>query len=123
MDHALTSDQGIALDIIFGQLGESRFNREIDHWGTTYKYVYVASRAPKLSAMHADVNKVLSDMADAGCVPFEICSFKAGDRYFHYDKFPKSLSLETIRKAWVKSGMRELQKQCRRLKTKNKRSH
>ena len=88
MNHTLTSNEGIALDIIFGMLGESRFNREIDDWGTTYKYIYVASRAPKLATMHADVNKVLRKMAEAGYVPFEICSFKKGDHYYRYDKVP-----------------------------------
>ena len=45
MDHALTSREGIALDIIFGLLGESRFNNKIDAWGTTGKYIYVATHA------------------------------------------------------------------------------
>ena len=123
MDHTLTSDQGIALDVIFGLQGESRFNRTQNAWGTKYKYIRVASRAPKQATMHADVNKVLREMADTGHVPFEICSFKKGDRYYRYDKFPTSLSPETIRKAWVKSGMRELQLQHKRLKAKYKRSH
>ena len=123
MHHALTAREGIALDIIFGLLGESRFNREIDDWGTTYKYLYVASRAPKQATMFADVNKVLREMANAGYVPFEICSCKLGDHYYRYDKFPTSLSKETIRKAWIKSGMRELQLQHKRLKAKPARSH
>jgi hypothetical protein len=53
----LTSKEGVALDIIFGLFGESRFNREFDDWGTYGKYLDVASRAPKLEAMHADVNR------------------------------------------------------------------
>jgi len=114
MSHALTFQEGIALDIIFGLLGESRFNREIDDWGTTYKYIYVATRAPKLEAMQEDVKKVLADMAAKGFAPFETCSFRRGDQYYHYEKFPSSISKETIRKAWVKSGMRDLQRQHRR---------
>ena len=97
----LTPIEGIVLDIVFGLLGKSRFNREIDDWGTHYKYVYVALRAPKLTAMHADVNKVLSGMAKSGLIPFQICSFKKGDRYYRYHDFPSSVSLETVRTAWV----------------------
>jgi len=48
--------------------------------------------------------------------------FKKDDRYWWYDKFPTSLSRETIRKAWDKSGMRGLQLQYRRLKAKYRRS-
>jgi hypothetical protein len=123
MDRFLTARQGIALDIAFGLQGESRFNREIDDWGATYKYIYVASRAPKLAVLHADINGILRNMAAAGDVPFDICSFKKGDHYYQYDKFPKSLSLETVRRAWVKSGMRELQLQHKRLKAKSGRKH
>ncbi len=115
MDYGLTPEQGIALEIIFGQLGESPYNREIDDWGTHYKYVYVAIKVPKLEVMHADVNQMLRRMAEAGYAPFEICSFKKGDRYYRYDKFPTSLSRETVRLAWVNSGMRELQKRYKHL--------
>jgi hypothetical protein len=112
-----TSQENLALDLIFRRLGASRFNRTMD------EYMDVASRAPKLAAMHADVNAMLHEMAKAGYAPYEICYFKAGDRFPWYEPFPTSLSLETIRKAWVKSGMRELQRQHKRLKAKNKRSH
>src|SRR4029079_15652092 len=96
MDHTLTFREGIALDIIFGLLGESRFNREIDDWGTRYKYIYVATQAPKLEAMRDDINKVLADMAAKGFAPFEACAFKSGDQYYRYDKFPISISIETV---------------------------
>jgi hypothetical protein len=122
MKHALTFQENIALDIIFELLGESYVNREIDDWGTTYKYIFIASRAPKLTVMHDDINKVLVEMAARGFAPFETCSFKRGDRYYHYEKFPISISKETIRKAWIKSGMRDLQLQYRR-QAKFKRTH
>ena len=117
MSQFTTSQENIALDLIFGLLGESRFNRTMD------EYMAVASRAPKLEVLHADVNKVLREMADAGYTPFEICYFKIGDRYDWYEKFPTSLSKETIRKAWVKSGMRELQLQHKRFRARSQRSH
>jgi|SRR6476659_6653450 hypothetical protein len=122
MDRSLTPKEGIALDLIFALQGESRFNREQTALGTKYKYIRVALRAPKLAVLHADVNKILKKMAAAGYAPFEICSFKKDDRYWWYDKFPTSLSRETIRKAWDKSGMRGLQLQYRRLKAKYRRS-
>jgi hypothetical protein len=122
MDRSLTPTEGIALDLMFALLGGSRFNRERTALGAKYKYILVALRAPKLAVLHADINTILGEMAAAGDAPFEICSFKKDDRYWRYDKFPSSLSRETIRKAWVKSGMRDLQLQYRRLKAKYKRS-
>src|SRR5262249_24512975 len=113
--------EGIALDLMFALLGESRFNREQTAVGTKDKYIRVALRARKLAVHHADINNILGSMAVAGYAPFEICSFKKDDRYIRYEKFPTSLALETIRKAWVKSGMRELQLHHRRLKRKRSR--
>ena len=55
-------------------------------------------------------------MAANGYVPFEICTFKLGDRHYRYETFPTPLSIETIRRAWVKSGMRDLQTQYKRRK-------
>ena len=112
MSQFTTARENIALNLIFGLMGESRFNRTID------EYMAIASRAPKLDAIHADVNKALREMADAGYTPFEICAFKKGDQYPWYEKFPTSLSKETIRKAWVKSGMRALQLRQKRFKAK-----
>jgi hypothetical protein len=112
-----TSKEKLALDLIFALLGASRHNRTMD------EYMNVAARAPKLQVMHADVNNVLRQMAEEHYAPFEICYFKTGDRFHWYAPFPTSLSLETIRKAWVKSGMRNLQLQHRRCKAKSKRSH
>jgi hypothetical protein len=123
MNHFITPKEAIALDIIFGLQGQTRFNREPTASGAKYKYARVALRAPKLAAMHADVNRVLRDMAAVGFAPFEICAFKSGDSYYWYRDFPTSLSLETIRKAWVKSGMRELQLCYKRLRAKYKLRH
>ncbi len=122
MSQFLTPEQGIALDIVFGLHGESRFNNVQSALASKYKYVLVALRAPKLSAMHDDVNRVLRVIADSDYTPFEICTFKRGDRYYRYNKFPTSLSRETVRLAWAKSGMHDLQKHYRRLKRKYNRS-
>jgi|SRR6185437_1156358 len=118
ISHFLTPREGIALDLIFDRLGESRFNRLQTAFATKYKYILVALRTPKLTAVHADVNQKLRKMADAGYSPFEICTFKRGDRHYRYERFPTSLSLETIRKAWKKSGMRDIQQFYRTLRRK-----
>jgi hypothetical protein len=114
----LSPKEGLALTLIFETLGESRFNRTQNALAAKYKYIRVALRAPKLASLHAYVNQRLKKMAAAGEAPFEICTFKPEDKYHRYDKFPKSLSVETVRKAWTKSGMREVQIYYRRLKAK-----
>jgi len=109
MAHSLTSRENIALDLIFAWLGEVRFNRTIDD------YIAIASRAPKLAALHAWINERLGKMAAAGYVPYQISSFRKGDLDHRYENFPTSLSIETVRRAWAKSGMRELQLLSQRL--------
>jgi hypothetical protein len=102
-----TPAENIALNLIFEWPKESRFNRSLD------EYIAIARCLPKLEALHAYVNQRLSELAEAGYAPYEICAFKTGDQYYEYKKFPTSLSKETVRKALVKSGMRQLQLQCR----------
>jgi len=119
-DHAvtpfLTSKENIVIDIAFGWLGESRINRARE------EYMDVASRIPNLTALHDIVNDTLGRMAEAGYAPFEICYFKRGDRGHWYETFPKSVSLETVRKAWLKSGMKELKAEHRKMKRLSKRN-
>jgi hypothetical protein len=96
-----TSKENIALNFIFAWLGESQYNR------TSEEYREIASRLPKLAALHAYVNQRLQDWADAGFAPYQICYFKAGDQHPWYEDFPTSLSMETVRTALVKIGMRQ----------------
>jgi hypothetical protein len=105
MNPFLTSKESIALNLVFGWLDESRFNRSME------EYIAIARRLPKLDALHSYVNQRLKQFAKMGYAPYEICTFKKGDRYYRYEKFPTSLSKETVRKALVKSGMRQLQLQ------------
>ncbi len=107
MSPFLTSSENIALSLIFKALGFLRVDPTIDG------YREVAARAPKLTALHADVNRMLKEMAASGDAPSEICRFKAGDRRWSYEPFPTSLSLEVVRSAWSKSGMRDLQRMAR----------
>jgi hypothetical protein len=99
MSPFLTSKENIAVNLIYEWLGESRTNRTYD------EYMEIASRFPKLAACHAHVNERLREMAEAGFAPYQICYFKAGDRYPWYEDFPTSLSMETVRTALLKMGM------------------
>ena len=112
-----TSKENLAITLMFESLGESRFNR------TMAEYNAIAARAPKLQAMHIDVNRRLQEMAAAGDAPYQICYFKAGYTIISYEPFPTSLSLETIRRALVKSGMRDLQREHKRRKQAARRTH
>jgi hypothetical protein len=95
-----TSKENIVVNLIYAWLGESRFNRTCD------EYMEIASRFPKVAACHAYVNQRLREMAEAGCVPYQICYFKAHDQYPWYENFPTSLSMETVRTALLKMGRR-----------------
>ena len=85
-------------------MGESPFNRSMDD------YLAVAARAPtSLRRCMPTSTALLGRRQAAGYAPYEICYFKAGDRKVWYEKFPTSLSIETVRQAWIKSGCRGLQ--------------
>ncbi len=102
-----TSYENIALSLILKVLGVSRNGQSIDGC------MEAAARAPKLTALHADVNRLLQETADSGEAKSEICRFKAGDKRWSYEPRPTKLSLEVVRSAWVKSGMRDLQRMAR----------
>jgi hypothetical protein len=89
----LTSKENIVVILIYGWLGESRLNRTYD------EYMEIAARFPKVAAR-------LREMAADGFAPYQICYFKAGDWYPWYEEFPTSLSMETVRTALLKMGMR-----------------
>jgi hypothetical protein len=108
MSHFLTPHENIALSAIFLSLGEARGNRTID------EYMAIADRAPKQLTMHQNVNRVLMDLAISDAGRPQICRFKAGDQGRRFEEYPIELSPETVRRAWEKSGMRELQKIAKR---------
>jgi len=111
MSKHLTSKENIALDLIFHYVGESRFNR------TPEEYAAIAAKLPPLKVLHDYINDFLGKCADSGYAPFEISYFRAGDDHIWYEPFPRSLSMETVRNAEVKSGMRALRpKPSRRAK-------
>ena len=101
MREHLTSEQNVALNIIFDDLGESRFNRSAE------EYLAISRRLPPLKLLHGIVNDRLQETAKSGTAPYEICPFMAGDQEIWYKPYPTSLSQETVRLALVNSGMRD----------------
>jgi hypothetical protein len=99
MTRFLTSKENIVVNLIYEWLRESRTNRTYD------EYMQIASRFPKLAACHERVNEQLKKIAEEGFAPYQICYFKAGDRYPWREDFPTSLSMETVRTALLKMGM------------------
>jgi hypothetical protein len=96
-----TSAENVAIDIAFELMGESRYNR------TTEEYMEIAARLPPLKRLRGQINDRLAEMKMQGVAPYEICHFKRGDQYPRNEKFPSSVSLETVRSALTKIGMRE----------------
>jgi hypothetical protein len=100
MSQYLNSKENLALDLVFEILNEERCS-------TTGKdYSDIIARLPPIKVLHGQINDLLESWAKAGFAPYDICHFKVGDRYPWYEKFPDSISLETVRSALVKSGMR-----------------
>ncbi|SRR6266545_1569237 len=97
----LTSKENIAVDLIYEWLGESRINRTFE------EYMAIAARFPKLEACHAYVNQRLKERAEARTPRYQICYFRAGDRYPWYENHPSSLSIETVRMGLLKMGKPE----------------
>ena len=84
-------------------VGESTYNRMTD------EYAAIAAKLPPLTVLHGYINDLLKKCADTGQAPYE-----KGDRHIWYQEFPKELSIETVRNAERKSGMRALSSQARR---------
>jgi hypothetical protein len=104
MDPFLTPIENIALDLIFAYMGEARENRTSD------EYMRIASSLPPLKVLHYQVNTRLQEIQKSGTAPYQICRFRAGDTRIVYEEFPTAISIEVIRTALTKSGMR----MCRR---------
>jgi hypothetical protein len=88
--------ENIVINLLFEWLRESRFNR------TLSEYKAIAARVPKVESVFAYVNQRLGEIAETRHSRYEICYFKAGDRYLWYAKFPAQISRETVRTALKK---------------------
>jgi hypothetical protein len=95
-----TPIEDIVLNIAFDLMGESRVDR------THKEYMEIAARLPPLKVLHGQINDRLREMAAAGIAPYEICPFKKGDQHIWHKSFPTSVSLEAVRSAMTKVGMR-----------------
>jgi hypothetical protein len=104
-----TSVENIILDIAFDLMGQSRINRTLD------EYMQIAARLPPLKVLHGMINERLSQMAAAGDALYEICRFKAGDKYYRYEPPPTSVSLETVRNALTVARLREKRRRRSRI--------
>ena len=98
---SLTSVENIALKLVFAFMNEGQYNR------TSEDYMRIALELPRLKVLHYEVNRLLASRLERDGPPYQICRFKAGDERYSFEPFPTSISIETIRSALVKSGMRE----------------
>ena len=83
MSGAITSKENLALNLIYHWRGVMpKQVRSFDEWEE------IARNIPKLEALHAYINEKLKLLADRGIAPYQICYFKAGDRYPWYRELP-----------------------------------
>ena len=95
--------EDIALGLVFECAGEDRYNRTLED------YEAIAAALPPIKVLHGYVNDRLKELVDSGKAPLGLCYFQAGDRKPWTDPYPQSVSLEVVRSALVKSGMRDKQ--------------
>jgi hypothetical protein len=104
----LTSKESLAIDLLLEALGEERCDRTADE----YKAIVDKIRRQPLKVLDCWVMsrlrhynlKFAEDKKQGHAFP-EICYFRSGDRYPRYEKFPESLSVETLRSALLKWGV------------------
>lgn len=110
-----TPIQEIALNLIFGVLGESRFNRTAQQYEAIGKKI---AETP-LKALVADANALLRAIhrrsRDSGRPLPLLCRFKAGDERYVYEEFPQEISYETFRAALKISAFRPAGKKRNRV--------
>ena len=99
MDPFPTPLENIALNLVFECADKFRNNRTAD------EYMRIAAKLPPLKVLHHYVNKRLEEIQRSGNAP-QICRFRAGDKRIVYEDYPRSLSIEVLRTALNKSGMR-----------------
>jgi hypothetical protein len=99
-----TPIQDIALNLIFGIMGECRVNRR------AHEYAEIAARLPALKVLLYEVNERLKGLhQESRCsgVPLpQICRFRAGDEHWDFEDYPQRISYETLRAALNVSSLR-----------------
>ncbi len=99
-----TMQEEIAISLAFEYVGESRYNR------SAAEYQAIAAKFPPLKVLHGYINDRLQEIAETGSGPLGLCYFRAGDQRAWIEPYPRSLSLQVVRTALVKSGMRAVRK-------------
>jgi hypothetical protein len=102
--HFPTVLQDIALNLVFAVMGEQRINR------TQQEYAAITAKLPPLKVLTFKVNEMLRLIHERSArleiaLP-QICRFKAGDKRYTYEDYPRQISCETVRAALEVSGMR-----------------
>jgi len=96
--------QDIALNLVFAVMGERRINR------TPQEYAAIAAKLPPLKVLSFKVNQrlqLIHQESDRSKIPLpQLCRFKAGDKRWNYEDYPRKISRETMRIALEISGMR-----------------
>jgi hypothetical protein len=97
----LTTIEDLAISLVFRVMSECRYDRG------QQEYYDIASRLPPLKQLHHQVNEELRQFLEPyGNEPPEFTRFAAGHERIVYERYPTEISIETIRRALVLSGMR-----------------
>ena len=108
MTNNLTASEDLALQLISEWLKESFQNR------TPEDYRAIAVKMPSLDALHTYVSQRWTELWDGGYFDNRlIFTIHPSDGHKYYEKYPRSISRETIRTALVRSRWREFIKDCR----------
>ena len=100
MRKELTQIQCFALEMLFRRLGESRLIRSSEDM--VRKIELIPKSLKQVHHLINDERRSYSQTAEFE--EREFCRFKAGDEIIRYEKYPASISRETIRQALLNSG-------------------
>ena len=100
MRKELTQIQCFALEMLFRRLGESRHIRSFDDM--VRKIELIPKSLKQVRYLVNDELRRYSKTAEFE--RREFCRFKAGHKIIRYEKYPASISRETIRQALLNSG-------------------
>jgi hypothetical protein len=101
----LTAIENLAINMVYMAMQESRYNRSPD------EYAAIAARLPHLKELHYRVNECLRGylmgLKALGRGSPEFCRFEAGHkRGPFFERYPNSISPETLRHALIAHGFR-----------------
>lgn len=100
MSQFLTPAEDICLSLIFECIGETGYDRT--------KVDEIGAKLPPLKVLHGYINDRLRERALREDFTVRILHFRKGDRKAWFAPYPTSVSIETVRRAETKSGLRYL---------------